>query len=760
MNNKTPEHKISALEEAALSFHEFPTPGKLEIRAKKPLNNSQDLSLAYSPGVSAPCMAIAADPKLASRYTGRGNLIAVISNGTAVLGLGNIGPLASKPVMEGKAVLFKEFADIDVFDIEIDAKDVDTMVNTISALEPTFGGILLEDIKSPECFEVEAQLRAKLKIPVFHDDQHGTAIIVGAAVINGLILAKKKLEDVKLVCCGAGAAAIACLNLLVSLGLKKENIFITDLDGVVYKGRAKVDKWKGVYAQDTTARTLADVIDNADIFLGVSAAGALKAEWVAKMAPNPLILALANPTPEIMPEEVKAIRSDAIMCTGRSDYPNQVNNVLCFPHIFRGALDVEATEINEEMKMAAVHAIAGLARQQTTDRYESQYIESKSFSPDYLIPSAFDKRLMLYIAPAVAKVAMETGVAQKPITDFAAYIEKLRSFSFQSGIYMKPVFTMAKQAKPKRVIYAEGEDERVLNAVQILVNENLIIPTLIGRPQVIKHRLERLGLPMQEGVDFQIINPEDDPRYKAYVSLLLEKMGRKGVTLDAAKLLTRTSNTVIGALAVVRNEADALVCGLSSRFERHLQFIEGIIGLSSDVCSLSSLSILCSQKHTLFLADTHVNFNPSADELVEIASQAIAEMHKFGIEPNIAFLSHSDFGSEDTETSRKMRQASQALLAKFPDLNVDGEMKASTALSPLLREQILPASTLKGQANLLIFPNLDSANITYSILKSTTDSLNIGPILLGTAKPAHILTKSATAHDIVNITALLVAKTV
>lgn len=753
------EPSLSSLDEAALHFHEYPTPGKLQVNAKKPLTNQQDMTLAYSPGVAAPCLAIHDDPKNVSRYTIRGNLIAVVSNGSAVLGLGNIGPLASKPVMEGKAVLFKEFANIDVFDIEIDAPDIDSMVSTIAALEPTFGGINLEDIKAPECFEVEAQLRKLMKIPVFHDDQHGTAIIVAAAVINGLYLSNKKIEEVKIVTSGAGAAALACLNLLVSLGAKKENIWVTDLDGVVYKGRSEIDRWKNVYAQDTDARVLADVIADADIFLGLSAAGVLKAELLKEMAPSPLILALANPTPEIMPEEARAVRPDAIICTGRSDYTNQVNNVLCFPHIFRGALDVEATEINEQMKIAAVHAIAELARTKSDDSYGYHYIEQKTFGPDYLIPSPFDKRLILHIAPAVARVAMETGVAQRPITDWANYLEKLQSFAFGSGLFMKPVFSTAKKSQCNRVIYSDGEDERVLHAIQILIDEKLACPILIGRPHVIESRLKRLDLKIKPGIDFQIINPENDPRYREYVSLLLERMGRKGITPDAARVIVRTSTTAIAALALIRDEADAMICGLNGRFFRHIHYIQDIIGLRPGVTKLATLSILSSHNRVLFLTDTHVNLNPSATDLLEIVSLAIEEVKKFGTEPKIALLSHSDFGAEDTESAQKMRQASAMLLEKYPHLSVDGEMQASTALSEELRKQILPNSTLRGDANLLVFPNLDSANISFSLLKSSLETLHIGPILLGTAKPTHILINTATPQDIMNVTALAIAQT-
>ncbi|WP_370930813.1 NADP-dependent malic enzyme [Bartonella sp. DGB1] len=760
MNKKNDQKNLSPLEEAALFFHQHPTPGKLEITPTKPLGNQRDMALAYSPGVATPCLAIYNNPKDAYKYTTRGNLIAVVSNGSAVLGLGNIGPLASKPVMEGKAVLFKKFANIDVFDIEIDAPDVQSMVSTISALEPTFGGINLEDIKAPECFEVESLLRKKLKIPVFHDDQHGTAIIVAAAVLNSLKLSGKKLEDIKIVGSGAGAAALACLNLLVSLGAKKSNIWITDIGGVVTTNRVDLDPWKAAYAQDSTARTLADIIDNADVFLGLSAGGVLKAELLPKMANMPLILALANPTPEIMPEEARAVRPDAIICTGRSDYPNQVNNVLCFPFIFRGALDVEATEINEAMKIAAVEAIAKIASEESSDIFAQSYgFEDKVFGSEYLIPVPFDPRLILRIAPAVAKAAMDTGVAMRPIENFDIYIEKLQRFLSKSGLVLKPLLTSAKLSDSKRVIYADGEDQRILRATQAVIDENIAIPTLIGRPQVIENRINRLGLRIRPYIDFDIINPEDDPRYKDYVTLLLKLVGRKGVTPEAARVLTRTSTTVIAALAVMRGEADSMVCGLSGRFERHLEYIKDIVGLKDGVDTLAALSLLITPHNTLFLTDTQVNLDPQKKTLVEITSLAIEEVKKFGITPRIALLSHSDFGSKNSDSALKMRYARDELNDLFPDLEIDGEMQGHTALSSQLRARILPESKLIGDANLLIFPNLDAANITFSVLKSVTNAVHVGPIILGTAKPVHILTPSVTVHDIVNISALLSVKT-
>lgn len=759
MTTKTPSDR-SDFDEAALYFHRYPKPGKLEIQATKPLGNQRDLALAYSPGVAAPCLAIQENPALAADFTARANLVAVVSNGTAVLGLGNIGPLASKPVMEGKAVLFKKFADIDVFDIEIDAPEVNQMVDTISALEPTFGGINLEDIKSPECFEVEEQLRKKMNIPVFHDDQHGTAIIVAAAVMNGLELAGKKLSEVKIVTSGAGAAALACLNLLVSMGAKRENIWVNDIDGLVYDGRdTLMDRWKAVYAQKTDHRTLADVIGDADVFLGLSAAGVLKPELLEKMAATPLIMALANPTPEIMPEAARAVRADAIICTGRSDYPNQVNNVLCFPYIFRGALDVGATAINEEMKMATVMAIAGLAREEVSDVAAKAYPgDTPSFGPDYIIPSPFDPRLILRIAPAVAKAAMETGVATRPIEDMEAYIDKLNRYVFRSGLIMKPVFAASRSASKKRVIYANGEDERVLRAAQVVLEEGIAIPTLIGRPSVIETRLKRFALKIRPGVDFDIINPEDDPRYRDYVELMHKLTGRQGITPEAARALVRTNPTVIAALAVVRDEADALICGLEGRFERQLTLVKQILGVEAPLRDLSTLSLLISPRQTLFFTDTYVNIDPTAEEIAEMTILAAKEIRRFGIEPKAALLSHSNFGSRDSESAAKMRKACNILRQISPELEVDGEMHGDAALSQIQRDRVFPNSRLQGEANLLVFPNLDAANITMNVVKMMTDSLHVGPILLGAARPAHILTPSVTSRGIVNMTALAVVE--
>ncbi|MBN9586650.1 MAG: NADP-dependent malic enzyme [Afipia sp. 62-7] len=740
---------------AALAYHRLPRPGKLEIQATKPLANQRDLALAYSPGVAAACEAIAADPAQAAELTTRSNLVAVVSNGTAVLGLGNIGPLASKPVMEGKAVLFKKFAGIDVFDIEIAADTIDRVVETVAALEPTFGGINLEDIKGPECFEIEDRLKARMKIPVFHDDQHGTAIIVCAAVRNALMINGKNLEDVKIVASGAGAAAIACLNLLVSLGAQRKNIWVCDIDGLVYEGRnTLMDKWKSVYAQKTDKRTLADVIGGADIFLGVSAGGVLKPEMVKQMADQPLVMALANPTPEIMPDEARKVRPDAMICTGRSDFPNQVNNVLCFPFIFRGALDVGATAINEDMKRAAVDALAQLARDPPSDavvRFDGA--ETQGFGPGSLIPSAFDPRLILRVAPAVAKAAMDSGVATRPITDFDAYIGQLDRFAFRSGLVMKPVFAKAK-TQPVRVIYAEGEDERVLRAVQVVLEEKLARPILVGRPSVVAARIKRFGLSIQAGTDFDLVNPEDDPRYRSYVQSYIDLAGRHGITPDAARTLVRTNATVIAALAVARGEADAMLCGVDGRYMSHLRRIREIIGVTPGLTDYSALSLVISSKGSYFIGDTQIRTNPTAEELAEMAALAAVHVQRFGIKPKVAFLSHSDFGSYDSASAQKMRQAAKILLNDHPEIEADGEMQGDTALTAVSRQLVLPHSRLEGSANVLIMPNLDAANIAYQMIKILADALPVGPILIGPARPAHILTPSVTARGILNMTAV------
>ncbi|UFZ05316.1 NADP-dependent malic enzyme [Bradyrhizobium ontarionense] len=744
------------LRSAALAYHRLPRPGKLEIQATKPLANQRDLALAYSPGVAAACTEIANNPAEAATLTARANLVAVVSNGTAVLGLGNIGPLASKPVMEGKAVLFKKFAGIDVFDIEISADTIDRVVETVAALEPTFGGINLEDIKGPECFEIEARLKERMKIPVFHDDQHGTAIIVGAAIKNALSLAGKKIEDVKIVASGAGAAAIACLNLLVSMGAQRKNIWVTDIDGVVHEGRnTLMDPWKAVYAQKTDKRTLAEVIGGADIFLGVSAGGVLKPDMVKQMADKPLVMALANPNPEIMPEEARAARPDAMICTGRSDFPNQVNNVLCFPFIFRGALDVGATAINEAMKQAAVDAIAQLAQDPPSDAVSRGFDtgETQGFGPGSLIPSPFDPRLILRIAPAVAKAAMDSGVATRPIKNFDEYTTQLERFAFRSGLIMKPVFAKAK-SQPVRVIYAEGEDERVLRATQVVLEEKLARPILVGRPSVVEARIKRFGLSIRAGTDFDLVNPEDDPRYRSYVQSYIEIAGRRGVTPDAARTVVRTNATVIAALAVIRGEADAMICGVEGRYMSHLRHVREIIGFMPGVSDYAALALTITSKGAYFIGDTQVRPNPTAEELAEMASLAANHVMRFNIKPRIAFVSHSDFGSYDTESSRKMRQATALLKQHRPDLEADGEMQGDTALSATARKLILPHSDLDGEANVLIMPNLDAANVAYQMIKVLADAVPVGPILIGPARPAHILTPSVTARGILNMTAV------
>jgi len=744
------------LKDAALAYHRQPKPGKLEVTATKPLGNQRDLALAYSPGVAAACMAIADDPAEVSSLTARGNLVAVVSNGTAVLGLGAIGPLAAKPVMEGKAVLFKKFAGIDVFDIELDQRDPEMLIEIVAALEPTFGGINLEDIKAPECFEIEGRLRERMNIPVFHDDQHGTAIIVGAAIYNGLQLVGKELADVKLVASGAGAAALACLNLLVALGMRRENIWVTDIVGVVHEGRSEqMDPWKARYAQATDARTLADVIDGADIFLGLSAPGVLKPEMVARMADRPIIMALANPIPEIMPEDALKVRPDAIMATGRSDYPNQVNNVLCFPFIFRGALDVGATTINEEMKLACVRALADLATAEPSEIVVKAYGEERSFGPEYLIPRPFDPRLILEIAPAVAKAAMDSGVATRPIEDFDAYRQRLTEFVFRSGLIMKPVFERAKQ-DPKRVIYAEGEDDRVLRAIQVALDEGIARPIAVGRPEVIEVRLKRHGLRAVPGKDFEIINPESDPRYNLYWSTYHRLTERMGISPDRARTIVRTNSTVIAALAVHLGDADAMICGVEGRYQRHLDYIRKVIGLAEGVHEYSALSLLILATGTFFLADTYVTPEPDTEEIVEMTVQAAAHLRGFGIVPKIALLSHSDFGGADTPSARKMREAVRILHRDHPDLEVEGEMHGDSALTEDVRARVFPNSRLTGRANLLIMPNLDAAHISYNLVKALGEALPVGPMLIGTAAPAHILTQSVTARGVVNMTAISV----
>jgi malate dehydrogenase (oxaloacetate-decarboxylating)(NADP+) len=743
------------LNAAALAYHRLPRPGKLEIQATKPLANQRDLALAYSPGVAAACEAIAAEPQEAASLTSRANLVAVVSNGTAVLGLGNIGPLASKPVMEGKAVLFKKFAGIDVFDIEINADTVERVVETVAALEPTFGGINLEDIKAPQCFDIEAQLKERMKIPVFHDDQHGTAIIVAAAVQNALLLNGKKIEEVKIAAAGAGAASLACLNLLVAMGAKKSNIFVCDQEGVIHEGRnTRMDRWKAQYARDTEMRTLGDVIVGADIFLGLSGPNVLTKEMVAQMAAQPLVMALANPTPEIMPDEVRSVRSDAMICTGRSDFPNQVNNVLCFPFMFRGALDCGATAINEEMKRAAVDALAQLARDPPSDvvaRYDGA--ETQGFGPGSLIPSPFDPRLILRIAPAVAKAAMDSGVASRPIADFDEYRETLERFAFRSGLVMKPLFAKAR-TQPVRVIYAEGEDQRILRATQAVLEEKLARPILVGRPAVVEARLKRFGLSIRAGHDFDLINPDDDPRYRSYVQDYINAAGRSGITPEAAATLVRTNATAIAALAVLRGEADAMICGVEGRYLSHLRRIREIIGVAPGLNEFAALALVITSRGSFFITDTHVRPDPTSEELAEIAALAAKHVERFGMKPKIAFLSHSNFGSYDTASARKMRRATELLKSAHPQLEADGEMHGDSALTPLSRERVLPHTCLEGVANILVMPNLDAANIAYQMTKALTDALPVGPILIGAARPAHILTPSVTARGILNMTAV------
>jgi malate dehydrogenase (oxaloacetate-decarboxylating)(NADP+) len=740
------------LREAALHFHEFPKPGKLEIVATKPLANTRDLALAYSPGVAIPCEEIAADPAAAYRYTSKGNLVAVISNGTAVLGLGNIGALASKPVMEGKAVLFKKFAGIDSIDIEVNEQDAKRFIDIVAPLEPSFGGINLEDIKAPECFEIEEVLRERMNIPVFHDDQHGTAIIVAAAVLNAMELIGKDIAKVKICTSGAGAAAIACMNMLLAVGATRENIWIADSKGLVTKKRDNaVDRWRGAFAQDTDKTELSEVMAGADIYVGLSAAGALKPEMLKDMAANPLILALSNPTPEIMPELARDVRPDAMVCTGRSDYPNQVNNVLCFPFLFRGALDCGATVINEEMKKAAAVAIAKLAHEPGLEA--SAHGVPSIFGPEYLIPNPFDQRLILRIAPAVAQAAMDSGVAQRPITDFPAYRDSLNRFVFRSGMVMKPMIERA-QGQGKRIAFADGEDERVLRATQVMVEDRLGRAILIGRPSVIDQRIQRFGLTIQPGRDFDVINPEDDPRYRDYVELFHSLVGRKGVTPDTARTIVRTNTTVIGALAVRRGEADALMCGLQGRFIKHARDIQSVIGLAPEASQLSALSMLIMTRGVFFLADTYVNIDPSADEIVAITLQARDHLKRFNIEAKAALLSYSNFGSRDGESSEKMRLVYDKLQQIAPDLVVDGEMQGDLAVNEELRSRYVPDSVLKGEANLLIFPNLESANLSATLLKELNNALPVGPILMGTRSPAHILAPSVTSRGIVNMVAI------
>lgn len=759
-----PSGAEAALREAALEYHRQPTRGKISVTPTKPLTNQRDLSLAYSPGVAYACLAIQEDPALAAEYTSRANLVGVVTNGTAVLGLGDIGPLAGKPVMEGKGCLFKKFAGIDVFDIELAQKDPDQLVEIIAALEPTLGGINLEDIKAPECFYVEKKLRERLNIPVFHDDQHGTAIISAAALLNGLELVGKPIEQVKLAVSGAGAAAIACLGVMVGLGVRRENIYVVDSRGVIQDQRddvvrGKLDESKRQYCQHTSARELADVVRDADVFLGCSAAGVLTPAMVQTMAPRPIILALANPEPEIRPELAKAARPDCIIATGRSDYPNQVNNVLCFPYIFRGALDCGATRITEEMKLACVREIANLAKAETSDEVAAAYAgQELRFGPDYLIPKPFDARLILRIAPAVAQAAALSQVATRPIVDLEAYRQQLSRFVYQTGMVMRPIFAAAKR-KPTRVVYADGEDERVLRAVQIARDEGIVQPVLIGRPDVIRMRIERAGLRLQAGRDFEGVDPENDPRFRAYWETYHQLMGREGISPEAAKLAVRRSNTLIACLMVRRQEAQAMLCGLSGSYDEHLQHVRHVVGIAPGLHTLAAMNVIAMQEHTLFITDTFVNEQPDAHELAEIARMASAEVARFGMPARVAFLSHSIYGSSQRPSARRMRQARDLFVQFCPDVECDGEMQGDAALSESVRRTYLPQSTLTGSANLLVLPNIDAANILFNVLKQTAGGgVTIGPILLGAAAPAHILTPSSTVRRVVNMTALAVAR--
>ena len=754
------EEKRAELHRAALEYHQFPTPGKLAIAATKQLTNQRDLSLAYSPGVAAPCEEIVKDPNAVFKYTSRGNLVAVVTNGTAVLGLGDIGPLASKPVMEGKAVLFKKFAGVDVFDIEIDEKDPAKLVDIIAALEPTFGAINLEDIKAPDCFYVERELRKRMKIPVFHDDQHGTAITVGAAILNALKVVGKDAQSVKLVTSGAGAAALACLKLLVKLGIPRENIFVTDLAGVVYEGRTELmDEDKIEFAQNTPARTLGEIIEGADIFLGLSAGGVLKKEMVQKMAVRPIIFALANPTPEITPEEVKLVRDDAIMATGRADYPNQVNNVLCFPYIFRGALDAGASTITIEMEIAAVHAIAELAQAEQSEVVAAAYAgEQLAFGPDYLIPKPFDPRLMMKIAPAVAQAAADSGVALRPVQDMAAYRERLQSFVYASGTLMKPIFAAAKVAARKRVAYAEGEEERVLRACQIVVDEGLARPTLIGRPAIIAQRIAKFGLRLREELDYDVVNVEQDHRYRDFWQTYHRMMERRGVTVQMAKIEMRRRLTLIAGMLLQKGDVDGLICGTWGTTAHHLDYLDQVIGKREGVNTYACMNGLLLPGRQVFLLDTHVNYDPTAEQLAEITTMAAEEMLRFGIKPKVALLSHSNFGSSNQPSALKMRRVLELLRENSPWLEVDGEMHGDVALDADARGAMMPNCTLAGEANLLVLPNIDAANISYNLLKvAAGGNIAIGPVLLGANKPMHILTSTATVRRIVNMTALTVA---
>ena len=746
------------IKKAALEYHqEFP-PGKVKVVATKALTTAKDLALAYSPGVAAPCLEIARDPSTAALYTARANMVAVVTNGTAVLGLGDIGPLASKPVMEGKAVLFKKFAGVDVFDIEIDEEDPDKLIEIIASLEPTFGGINLEDIKSPECFYVEEKLKERLKIPVFHDDQHGTAIITATAVINGLKVVGKNIEEVKLVTSGAGAAGMACVDLLVDLGLKIENIVLSDSQGVIYEGRPDVDSGskKEVYAKNIKQQTLSEALVDADLFLGVSVAGALTPEMIMPMAKDPIILALANPTPEIMPDIALKARPDAILATGRSDFPNQVNNVLCFPYIFRGTLDVGASVINDVMKKACVYALAELAQKESSDvGAEAFEGEAKGFGREYLIPQPFDPRILLYVAPAVAQAAMDSGVATRPIKDMQEYKDSLSYFVFKSGLMMKPIFDKAR-VNPKTVVYAEGEDERVLRAVRTAIDDKLAKPILIGRPEVVARRIKKIGINLTIGKDFELVNPQNDPRFKEYCELYHSIMKRQGVTPGIAKAIVRTRTSVIAALMVKRGEADAMLAGLTGRFPKVLEHVNEVIGLQEGVSKPATMSGISTEYGNFFFCDTYVNPNPDAQEIAETALLAAERLKDFGRTPRIALISYSSFGSRDGKSPNKMRKALEILHKIAPDLEIEGEMEADVALLPALRKEVFPDSKLEGRANLFVLPNLDTANALINMIRCFTKGVTVGPMLLGSKQAAHVLTPNSSVRRIINMTAIAV----
>lgn len=758
LNTDTPSTEKEQFEQAALHYHEFPRPGKISVTPIKQMANQRDLALAYSPGVAVPCLEIEKDPKLAAKYTARSNLVGVITNGTAVLGLGNIGPLASKPVMEGKGVLFKKFAGIDVFDLEIAQNDPDKFIEAVAALEPTFGGINLEDIKAPECFKIERELRERMNIPVFHDDQHGTSIIVAAAMLNALLITDKKIEDIKIVCSGAGAAAISCLNIICALGVNKDNVFVSDSRGIISTSRENLDETKQRYARDTTATTIEEVMDDVDMFLGLSMPGILTEDMVRRMAKDPIIFALANPTPEIMPELAHAVRPDVIMATGRSDYPNQVNNALCFPYIFRGALDVGATTVNEEMKIACVKAIAAMAHVEATPTKNVKSVEKmQSFGRDYLIPGPLEPNLIIEIASAVAKAAMDSGVATLPIADMKAYRQSLSEFVYNSAFVMKPIFARAK-ADPKRIVYCEGEDSNVLLAIQVVVDEQLAQPVLIGRPAVIANNIEKLALRLKDGENITIVNIDDDPRYKDYWKGYYEKNKRNGVSIELARRDVRRKTSLIGALLVENGDADGMICGTFSHYQLHLKYVQNVIGKKQGVNDFYAMNAVLMQDRNIFIADTYIHEDPSAEQLAEMTILAVEQLRRFSITPRVALVSHSNFGTSDRASAVKMRKVHQLLLDMDVDFDFDGEMHGDAALDANIRSEDLPSSTLEGNANLLILPTLDSANIAFNLLKTATGSASIGPILLGANKPVHILTPSATARRVVNMTALAVTE--